>query len=134
MTTFEEITPRLETLAIEVPSWAYGNSGTRFKVFGSRGTPRTVQEKIDDAAQVHRFTGLAPAVGISAPRRGSPWSGIGIAGAGATVTCLACERVTPCLRAGPAGSGGIPACGGGRSAVSSGQDAAHPRRRSGPER
>ncbi|CCH78864.1 putative sugar isomerase R00627 [Nostocoides japonicum T1-X7] len=67
MTTFEEITPRLETLAIEVPSWAYGNSGTRFKVFGSRGTPRTVQEKIDDAAQVHRFTGLAPAVALHIP-------------------------------------------------------------------
>ncbi len=67
MTTFEEITPRLETLAIEVPSWAYGNSGTRFKVFGSPGTPRTVQEKIDDAAQVHRFTGLAPAVALHIP-------------------------------------------------------------------
>ena len=57
MTTFAEITGRLEGLAIEVPSWAYGNSGTRFKVFGSPGTPRTVEEKIADAATgapVHR--------------------------------------------------------------------------------
>ena len=37
MTTFEQIAPLLEAQAIEVPSWAYGNSGTRFKVFGSPG-------------------------------------------------------------------------------------------------
>ncbi len=67
MTTFEEISGRLEALAIEVPSWAYGNSGTRFKVFGSAGTPRTVQEKIADAATVHRFTGLAPSVALHIP-------------------------------------------------------------------
>ncbi|CUR60686.1 L-rhamnose isomerase [metagenome] len=67
MTTFSEISGRLEGQAIEVPSWAYGNSGTRFKVFGSAGTPRTVEEKIADAAQVHRFTGLAPTVSLHIP-------------------------------------------------------------------
>jgi len=67
MTTFAEIGPLLELLAVEVPSWAYGNSGTRFKVFGSPGTPRTVQEKIADAAQVHRLTGLAPRVALHIP-------------------------------------------------------------------
>ena len=67
MTTFADITGRLESLAIEVPSWAYGNSGTRFKVFGSPGTPRTVEEKIADAAAVHRFTGLAPSVALHIP-------------------------------------------------------------------
>ncbi|MEP7088877.1 MAG: L-rhamnose isomerase [Nocardioidaceae bacterium] len=67
MTTFGEISDRLESLAIEVPSWAYGNSGTRFKVFGTPGTPRTVEEKIADAATVHRFTGLAPAVALHIP-------------------------------------------------------------------
>jgi len=67
MTTFAEIGPQLEELAIEVPSWAYGNSGTRFKVFGTPGTPRTVQEKIADAATVHRFTGLAPSVALHVP-------------------------------------------------------------------
>ena len=46
-TSFSAISDRLGDLAIEVPSWAYGNSGTRFKVFGSAGTPRTVEEKID---------------------------------------------------------------------------------------
>ncbi len=67
MTTFADITGRLASLAIEVPSWAYGNSGTRFKVFGSPGTPRTVEEKIADAAAVHRFTGLAPSVALHIP-------------------------------------------------------------------
>jgi L-rhamnose isomerase/sugar isomerase len=67
MTTFEAISGQLQALAIEVPSWAYGNSGTRFKVFGSPGTPRTVEEKIADAAAVHRFTGLAPSVALHIP-------------------------------------------------------------------
>src|SRR6478736_3859344 len=67
MTTFSEIAPQLAGQAIEVPSWAYGNSGTRFKVFGTPGTPRTVQEKIADAATVHRFTGLAPTVSLHIP-------------------------------------------------------------------
>ncbi|WP_104110906.1 MULTISPECIES: L-rhamnose isomerase [unclassified Arthrobacter] len=58
---------RLDDLAIEVPSWAYGNSGTRFKVFGTPGTPRTVHEKIADAAQVHKLTGLAPLVSLHIP-------------------------------------------------------------------
>src|SRR6478735_10031768 len=58
---------RLGELAIEVPSWAYGNSGTRFKVFGTPGTPRDVEEKIADAAQVHQHTGLAPSVALHIP-------------------------------------------------------------------
>jgi L-rhamnose isomerase/sugar isomerase len=67
MTRFDQISDQLAALAIEVPSWAYGNSGTRFKVFGSPGTPRSVEEKIADAAQVHRFTGLAPSVALHIP-------------------------------------------------------------------
>lgn len=67
MMEFAQISGALEALAVEVPSWAYGNSGTRFKVFGSSGTPRTVQEKLADAATVHRFTGLAPTVALHIP-------------------------------------------------------------------
>jgi len=67
MTTFEQVAAQLEGQAIEVPSWAYGNSGTRFKVFGTPGTPRTVEEKVADAATVHRFTGLAPTVALHIP-------------------------------------------------------------------
>ncbi|WP_062520904.1 L-rhamnose isomerase [Demequina silvatica] len=61
------VASRLEEQAIELPSWAFGNSGTRFKVFGTPGTPRDPFEKIADAAQVHRFTGLAPTVALHIP-------------------------------------------------------------------
>jgi L-rhamnose isomerase / sugar isomerase len=67
MTTFESITGQLETQAIELPSWAFGNSGTRFKVFTTPGTPRTIEEKITDAAKVNEFTGLAPTVALHIP-------------------------------------------------------------------
>ena len=61
------IDPLVDNLAIELPSWAFGNSGTRFKVFGTPGVPRNVHEKIADAATVHRFTGLAPTVALHIP-------------------------------------------------------------------
>jgi L-rhamnose isomerase/sugar isomerase len=78
MTKFAEIAEPLAALAIEVPSWAYGNSGTRFKVFGSPGTPRSVEEKIADAATVHRFTGLAPTVALHIPwDRVDDYAGLG---------------------------------------------------------
>ena len=65
MTTFANTV--LDNLEIELPSWAFGNSGTRFKVFGTPGTPRDVREKIADAAMVHRMTGLAPRVALHIP-------------------------------------------------------------------
>ncbi len=67
MTSFGAISAQLDGQAIELPSWAFGNSGTRFKVFGTPGTPRTIEEKIADAATVHRFTGLAPLVSLHIP-------------------------------------------------------------------
>jgi L-rhamnose isomerase/sugar isomerase len=57
----------LKAQAIETPSWAYGNSGTRFKVFAQPGVPRTPQEKLDDAARVHEHTGVAPTVALHIP-------------------------------------------------------------------
>jgi L-rhamnose isomerase/sugar isomerase len=57
----------LRTQVIETPSWAYGNSGTRFKVFPQEGVPRNPYEKIADAATVHRFTGVAPKVALHIP-------------------------------------------------------------------
>ena len=57
----------VDDLSIELPSWAFGNSGTRFRVFGTPGAPRDIREKIADAATVHRFTGLAPAVALHIP-------------------------------------------------------------------
>jgi L-rhamnose isomerase / sugar isomerase len=57
----------LRSQRIELPSWAFGNTGTRFKVFAQPGVPRTPQEKIDDAAQVHKYTGVAPTVAVHIP-------------------------------------------------------------------
>src|SRR4051812_1646630 len=60
----------LEALAqqtIELPSWAFGNSGTRFKVFGQPGVARNPYEKLEDAAQVHKHTGVAPRVSLHVP-------------------------------------------------------------------
>ncbi|MFI1996185.1 L-rhamnose isomerase [Actinoplanes sp. NPDC020271] len=57
----------LDGFTVEVPSWAYGNSGTRFKVFTQPGVPRNPYEKISDAAQVHRLTGLAPRISLHIP-------------------------------------------------------------------
>ena len=62
-----EVLDVLARQSIELPSWAFGNSGTRFKVFATAGTPRTVQEKLADAATVHRMTGLAPTVALHIP-------------------------------------------------------------------
>src|SRR6202035_4032638 len=57
----------LKNHQIELPSWAFGNSGTRFKVFAQPGVPRDPYEKIADAAQVHLQTGLAPSVALHIP-------------------------------------------------------------------
>jgi L-rhamnose isomerase/sugar isomerase len=57
----------LQAQTVETPSWAYGNSGTRFKVFAQPGVPRTPYEKLDDAAQVHARTGVAPTVALHIP-------------------------------------------------------------------
>ena len=67
MPAFDQIAPELERQAIEVPSWAFGNSGTRFKVFAQPGVPRDPYEKLADAAQVHAVTGLAPSVALHIP-------------------------------------------------------------------
>jgi L-rhamnose isomerase / sugar isomerase len=67
MAVFADIAGSLAELAIELPSWAFGNSGTRFKVFAQRGVPRNPFEKIADAAQVHKHTGLAPTVALHIP-------------------------------------------------------------------
>lgn len=67
MTTFADIAPLLAQQEIELPSWAFGNSGTRFRVFGQPGVPRDPFEKVADAAKVHELTGLAPRVAMHIP-------------------------------------------------------------------
>ena len=61
------IVERLTAQRVETPSWGYGNSGTRFAVFPQAGVPRNAFEKVEDAAQVHRHTGICPGVAIHIP-------------------------------------------------------------------
>jgi L-rhamnose isomerase/sugar isomerase len=62
-----QVKEKLKALQIETPSWGYGDSGTRFRVFQKTGVPRDPFEKFEDAAQVHNLTGLAPSVAIHIP-------------------------------------------------------------------
>ncbi|GAA4251258.1 L-rhamnose isomerase [Dactylosporangium darangshiense] len=65
--TRARVAARLRDQRIETASWAYGNSGTRFKVFPQEGVPRDPYEKLADAAVVHRYTGVAPTVALHIP-------------------------------------------------------------------
>jgi L-rhamnose isomerase/sugar isomerase len=63
----EAVKSALKAQQIETPSWGYANSGTRFKAFAWPGAATTTRQKLDDAAQVHRMTGIAPSVAVHIP-------------------------------------------------------------------
>jgi L-rhamnose isomerase / sugar isomerase len=67
LSAIERVAPAVSQLEIETPSWGYGNSGTRFKVFPQPGVPRTPFEKIEDAVTVARFTGVAKSIALHIP-------------------------------------------------------------------
>jgi L-rhamnose isomerase/sugar isomerase len=70
-----EAIDRLAAFELETPSWGYGNSGTRFHVFPWPGAARTVWERVDDAALVHKLTGCCPSVALHVPwDRVDDWS------------------------------------------------------------
>lgn len=60
----EAVKAKLKAQRIETPSWAYADGGTRFKVFKQPGAAVTIQEKLADAAQVHKLTGICPKVAV----------------------------------------------------------------------
>jgi L-rhamnose isomerase/sugar isomerase len=63
----EAVLEKIQRFTVETPSWGYGDSGTRFKVFHWPGAASTLHEKLDDAAQVHSVTGICPSVAIHIP-------------------------------------------------------------------
>lgn len=63
----ESVKSALKAQRVETPSWCYGDSGTRFQVFHFPGAARDIWEKLQDAAQVHRHTGICPSVAIHIP-------------------------------------------------------------------
>jgi L-rhamnose isomerase / sugar isomerase len=63
----EAVLEAIQQFTVETPSWGYGDSGTRFKVFHWPGAARTLRDKLADAAQVQRVTGICPSVAIHIP-------------------------------------------------------------------
>jgi L-rhamnose isomerase/sugar isomerase len=63
----ERIDWAMNGVNIEIPSWGFVNTGTRFRVFPQQGVPRDVFEKVDDAATVNRYTGIAGSLSLHIP-------------------------------------------------------------------
>ena len=65
--TIDGVIAAMQQFSVETPSWGYGDSGTRFKVFHWPGAARTLWEKLADAAEVNKVTGICPGVAIHIP-------------------------------------------------------------------
>ena len=78
--TDADLRAALRGLPIELPSWGFGNAGTRFGAFPEPGVARDIYEKIEDAASVHRLTGVCPSVAVhipwDLPPAGKTWADI----------------------------------------------------------
>src|SRR5581483_5837594 len=60
----EQVVGALNSFAIELPSWGFANTGTRFGKFIQPSAATSTAEKIADAGIVHRFTGCCPSVAV----------------------------------------------------------------------
>ncbi len=60
----ERVFDALETFRIELPSWGFANTGTRFGKFIQPAAATTTEEKFSDAGQVHLLTGVCPTVAL----------------------------------------------------------------------
>ena len=54
----------LDNFQIEVPSWGFANTGTRFGKYLQPGAATTLEEKFSDAGQVHKLTGVTPTLAL----------------------------------------------------------------------
>src|SRR6266568_2962149 len=60
----DTLTAALNSFHIELPSWGFANTGTRFGKFLQPAAATTTEEKLNDAGQVHRWTGVCPTVAL----------------------------------------------------------------------
>jgi len=60
----DRVASALDGFRIEVPSWGFANTGTRFGKFLQPAAAATIDEKFADAAQVHALTGICPTVAL----------------------------------------------------------------------
>ena len=73
----EAVKAALKAQRIETPSWGYGDSGTRFKVFAWPGAARNVYERLADAGFIHGLVGVAPSVALHIPwDKTDDWPGL----------------------------------------------------------
>ena len=63
--TMARISKALDAFKIEIPSWGFANTGTRFGKFVQQGAATTIEEKFADAGMVHQLTGCTPTVGVA---------------------------------------------------------------------
>lgn len=54
----------LDSFRVELPSWAFANTGTRFGKFTQPAAASTTEEKFSDAGEVHRYTGVCPTIAL----------------------------------------------------------------------
>src|SRR5271167_1883589 len=62
--TEELISAALDSFQIELPSWGFANTGTRFGKFLQPAAAETIEEKFSDAGEVHRLTGVCPTIAL----------------------------------------------------------------------
>ena len=60
----DRIVRALDSFRIELPSWGFANTGTRFGKFVQPAAAATIEEKLNDAGQVHALTGVCPTVAL----------------------------------------------------------------------
>ena len=60
----QRIASALDRLKIELPSWGFANTGTRFGKFHQPGAAATLEEKFADAGEVNRLTGSSPTIAL----------------------------------------------------------------------
>src|SRR5689334_23788498 len=63
-TKAESVYRALEKFRIEIPSWGFANTGTRFGKFLQPAAATTIEEKLSDAGQVHALTGACPTIAL----------------------------------------------------------------------
>jgi L-rhamnose isomerase/sugar isomerase len=62
--TFDLAARALDSFQIEIPSWGFANTGTRFGKFVQAAAASTIEEKFADAAEVNRLTGVTPTLAL----------------------------------------------------------------------
>jgi L-rhamnose isomerase/sugar isomerase len=60
----DKVSEALSRFRIELPSWGFANTGTRFGKFIQPAAAKTIEEKFSDAAQVHSLTGVCPTIAL----------------------------------------------------------------------